>query len=54
MSFGREGAVFRIGEDAEHEEDGVGTIVAGGPDLDGVDNEVFAEDGKVRGGGYCR
>ena len=54
VGFGREGAVFRIGEDAEHEKDGVGTIVAGGPDLDGVDNEVFAEDGKVRGGGHCR
>ena len=54
VGFGREGAVFRIGEDAEHEKNGVGTIVAGGPDLDGVDNEVFAEDGKVRGGGHCR
>ena len=54
VGFGREGAVFRIGEDAEHEKDGVGTIVAGGPDLDGVDNEVFAENGKVRGGGHCR
>ena len=54
MGFGREGAVFRIGEDAEHEKDSVGTIVAGGPDLDGVDNEVFTEDGEVGGGGHCR
>ena len=53
VGFGREGTVFRIGEDAEHEKNGVGTIVAGGPDLDGVDNEVFAEDGEVRGGGHC-